>query len=81
MFNPGMFGVSPQQAEQAREVGEHMGMQIIKHRKDGRLEVKFFLLNPGESFDLGEPVDKLCDQLAWGFSTMFGVKGKIVNVE
>jgi NDP-sugar pyrophosphorylase family protein len=50
MFNPGMFGVSPQQAEQAREVGEHMGMQIIKHRKEGRLEVKFYLLNPGESF-------------------------------
>jgi len=81
MFNPGMFGVSPQQMEQAREVGEHLGMQIIKHRKEGRLEVKFFLLNPAENYDLGEPVDKLCDQLAWGFSTMFGIKGKIVNVE
>jgi hypothetical protein len=56
-------------------------MQIIKHRKEGRLEVRFVLLNPAESYDLGEPVDKLCDQLAWGFSTMFGIKGKIVNVE
>ena len=81
MFNPSMFGVSPKQMEDAQEVGRHLGMQIVKHRKEGRLEVRFFLLNPGESYDLGEPVDKLCDQLAWGFSTMFGVKGKIVNVE
>lgn len=81
MFNPGMFGVSPQQIEQAREVGRHLGMEITKHRKEGRLEVRFYLLNPGEDYNLGEPVDKLCDQLAWGFSSMFGIKGKIVNVE
>ena len=81
MFNPSMFGVSPQQMEQAREVGRHLGMEITKHRKDGRLEVRFFVLNPQENFDLGEPVDKLCDQLAWGFSAMFGMKGKVINVE
>ncbi len=81
MFNPGMFGVNPRQMEEAQEVGRHLGMQIIKHRKEGRLEVKFFLLDPKESYDLGDPVDKLSDQLAWGFSAMFGVKGKITNVE
>ena len=81
MFNPSMFGVNPKQMEEAQEVGRHMGMQIIKHRKDGRLEVRFYLLDPKEQYDLGEPVDKLCDQLAWGFSAMFGVKGKIINVE
>ena len=45
MFNPSMFGVNPKQMEEAQEVGRHMGMQIIKHRKDGRLEVRFYLLD------------------------------------
>ena len=81
MFNPGMFGISPQQMEQAREVGQHLRMEITKHRKEGRLEVRFFLLNPDENYDLGEPVDKLCDQLAWGFGSLFEIKGKIIDVE
>ncbi|KTB47852.1 hypothetical protein DEALK_06970 [Dehalogenimonas alkenigignens] len=81
MFNPGMAGISRQQMEQAQEVGRHMGMEITKRRKEGRLEVRFYLLDPNEKLDLGEPVDKLCEQLAWGFSTMFGIKGKIINVE
>jgi hypothetical protein len=56
-------------------------MEISKHRKEGRLEVRFILINPNENYDLAEPVDKLCDQLAWGFATMFDIKGKIINVE
>jgi hypothetical protein len=81
MFNPVMFGVNPKQMEEAQEVGRHLGMKIIKHRKEGRLEVEFYLLNPEENYNLGDPVDKISEQLAWGFSTMFGVKGKIINVE
>ena len=81
MFNPSMFGVSPQQMEQAREVGKHLRMEIRKFRKEGRLEVRFFLINPNEQYDIGEPVDKLCDQLSWGFANMFDIKGKIVDVD
>jgi len=81
MINPAMFGVSPQQMEQAKEVGQHLRMEIIKYRKQGRLEVRFVLINPNEDYDITEPVDKLCDQLAWGFNTMFDIKGKIVNVD
>jgi hypothetical protein len=81
MINPAMFGVSPQQMEQAKEVGRHLRMEIIKYRKQGRLEVRFVLINPNEDYDITEPVDKLCDQLAWGFNTMFDIKGKIVNVD
>ena len=80
MINPAMFGVSPQQMEQAKEVGRHLRMEIIKYRKQGRLEVRFILINPNEDYDVGDPVDKLCDQLAWGFNTMFDIKGKIINV-
>jgi hypothetical protein len=76
-----MFGVSPQQMEQARQVGQHLRMEIRKFRKEGRLEVRFFLINPTEQYDVGEPVDKLCDQLSWGFANMFDIKGKIVDVD
>ena len=81
MFNPAMFGISPQQMDQAREVGQHLKMEITKYRKQGRIEVRFFLINPNENSPLSDPVDKLADQLAYGFSTMFDMKGKIVNVD
>jgi len=81
MFNPGMFGVSPQQMEQAKEVGKHLRMEIRKYRREGRVEVRFFLINPAENYPLSEPVDKLADQLAYGFATMFDMKGKIVDVD
>jgi hypothetical protein len=56
-------------------------MEIRKYRKQGRLEVRFFLINPNEQYDIGEPVDKLCEQLAWGFANMFDIKGEIVDVD
>jgi len=67
--------------EKAQEVGQHLKMEVRKYRKQGRLEVRFFLVNPGEQYDVGEPVDKLADQLAWGFANMFDIKGKIVDVD
>lgn len=67
--------------EKAREVGQHLKMEVRKYRKQGRVEVRFFLINPGEQYDIGEPVDKLADQLAWGFANMFDIKGKIVDVD
>ena len=73
--------MSPQQIEQAKEVGQHLRMEIRKYKKQGRVEVRFMLVNPAEQYDLGQPVDKLADQLAYGFYTMFDMKGKIVEVE
>jgi len=67
--------------EQAKEVGQHLRIEIIKHRRQGRLEVRFVPINPADTVDLGAPVDSLCDQLAWGFATMFDIKGKIINVD
>jgi len=60
-------------------VGQHLRMEIIKHRRQGRLEVRFVPVNPAENVDLGGPVDSLCDQLAYGFATMFDIKGKIIQ--
>jgi len=62
-------------------VGQHLRMEIRKYRKEGRVEVRFFLINPAENYPLSEPVDQLADQLAYGFSTMFDMRGKIVDVD
>lgn len=60
-------------------MGQHLRMEIIKHRRQGRLEIRFVPVNPGDNVDLGAPVDSLCDQLAYGFATMFDIKGKIIQ--
>lgn len=67
--------------ERAREVGQHLRMESRRYRKQGRVEVRLFLINPAEQYDIGEPVDRLADQLAWGFANMFDIKGKIVDVD
>jgi len=67
--------------EQAREVGQHLKMEVRKYRKQGKLEIRFFLVDPDDRYDIGEPVDKLADQLAWGFGNVFDIKGKIVDVD
>jgi len=67
--------------EKAREVGQHLKMEVRKYRKQGKLEIRFFLVNPNDRYDIGEPVDKLADQLAWAFANMFDIKGKIVDVD
>jgi len=81
VFGPGMFGLSPQQMEQGKEVGQHLTMELRKHRREGCLEVKYMLINPEENFDIGNAIDQLADQLAWGHKTFFDMKGKIVNVD
>ncbi len=79
MFNPAMLGVSPQQMQQAKAVGQHLRIELIKYRRQGRLEIRFIPINPAEDVDLGAPVDSLCDQLAYGFNSMFDIKGKIIQ--
>lgn len=62
-------------------MGKHLRMEVKKYRRTGKVEVRFSKVNEGEDFDLGQPVDQLCNQLTWGFNKFFGVKGKIVDVE
>ena len=83
MFNPGMFGVSPQQMEAAKEIGQHLRMEIRKYHKDGRLEVRYILNNPQDavSFSVPQAIDQLAEQLMWGHSTFFDMKGKVINVD
>ena len=81
MFNPAMMGISPQQMEQAQEVGRHLRMEITTYKREGRMEVKYILANPDEPVDLGRFIEQLCQQLMYGHKTMFGITGKIRDVE
>lgn len=76
-----MFGLSPQQMEAGKEVGKHLKMEVTKHRREGRLEIKYILIDPNEDFDAGQAIDQLADQLIWGHYTFFDMKGKVIDVD
>jgi hypothetical protein len=81
MVNPGMFGFSQQQMEQAKEVGQHLRMEVRKFRQRGEVQVQFILIDPNEEYDLGNAVDRFTEQLTWGFANMFDIKGQIREME
>ncbi|MDY6916922.1 MAG: hypothetical protein SVP26_03110 [Chloroflexota bacterium] len=56
-------------------------MEITKYPREGKLEVRYVLADPNDSFDMRKAIDQLADQLAYGHSMMFDMKGKIVTVE
>jgi predicted RecB family endonuclease len=82
MFNPGMFGFSPEQMQSAREVGKHLRTEIRKCPREGRLEIRYLAIHPGDTKALetaAGAVDTLAAQLAYMHDTMFGMKGEIIN--
>ena len=84
VFNPGMFGVTPQQMQAAREIGRHLRIEIRKCPREGRLEIRYIAINPGDTKALETAtngVDTLAEQLACMHDTMFGMKGKIVHAD
>ena len=81
MFNPAMFGLNPQQMEAGKEIGKHLKMEVKRHHKDGRLEIKYVLLDSSEGFDVGQAVDQLAEQLIWGHYSFFGMQGKLIDVD
>jgi len=83
-FNPGMFGVSPQQMQQAREVGNHLRVEIRKCPNEGRLEIRYIAINQEDTQALqtaANGVNTLAEQLAFMHDTMFGMKGEIIHVD
>ena len=49
MVNPGMFGITPQQMQAAREVGKHLTVEIRKCPRESRLEIRYIAINPGDA--------------------------------
>jgi hypothetical protein len=81
MINPAMFGLSPQQMEAGKEVGKHLKMEVTKYPKEGRLEIRYMLIDASENFDVGQAINQLADQLIWGHYTFFDMKGKVIDVD
>jgi len=83
-FNPGMMGFDPQQMQAAREIGKHLRLEVRKCPKEGRLEIKYVAVDPGDArsqVTIANCVEGLAMQMAVIHDTMFGMKGKIIQEE
>lgn len=81
-FNPGMMGFDPQQMQAAREIGKHIRLEVRKYPREGRLEIKYIAVNPGDvrsQTAIANCVEGLVMQMAVIHDTMFGMKGKIIQ--
>ena len=81
-FNPGMMGFDPQQLAAAREIGKHLRIEVRKCPKEGRLEIRYVAVNPGDprsQVTIVNCVEGLAMQMAVIHDTMFGMKGKIIQ--
>jgi len=83
MFNSGMFGVTPQQMQAARQIGKHLRIEIKKCPSEGRLEIRYIAINPGDRQAIetaANAVNNWAEQIAVMHDTMFGMKGQIIHV-
>ena len=81
-FNPGMMGFDPQQIQAAREIGKHIRLEVRKYPREGRLEIRYVAVNPGDvrsQETIANCVEGLAMQMAVIHDTMFGMKGKIIQ--
>ena len=81
-FNPGMMGFDPQQMQAAHEVGKHLRLEVRKWPREGRLEIRYVAVNPGDARSqatITNCVEGLAMQMAVIHDTMFGMKGKIIQ--
>lgn len=83
MFNPSMFGLTAEQMAAGKEVGNHLRMEIRVHHQEERVEVQHIPITAEDAkeFDMRQAVDRFAEQLAWGHHAMFGMQGKIVDVD
>ena len=83
-FNPGMMGFDPQQMQAAREIGKHLRLEISKCPREGRLEIKYIAVNPDDprvQATIANCVESLAMQTATIHDTIFGMKGKLIQVD
>jgi len=83
MFNAGMFGFSPEQMHAAQEVGRHLGIEIRKCPREGKLEIRYLAIDPADTKALetaANGVDTLAAQIAYMHDTIFSMKGEIIHV-
>lgn len=81
MSDTDIFGLAPEFVERAKEFGRQVSLEVVKHRRDGVVQVKYTLISPSSNFDIDSLVDELADKLIWGHATAFGMKGTISEAE
>ncbi len=74
-----VLGISPELMKQAEKLGECFRIEILKHRSEGRVEIRYMLTAPCSAVDIGKMADELANQLAWGHHIAFGMKGTIAE--
>jgi len=84
MFNPAMFGITPEQMQLMQGLGTRLRVEIRKCPREGKLEVKYTPLNPqdGEAIQMtARMIDSWVEQFAYVHNSFFGMKGEITHVE
>ena len=79
MVNPLMFGLSPQQLQQAREAGNYVSARFVKRRAEGKFTVQFIPKRDG--VELAPIVDKMVESMASQLYNFFGIGGEIEDAE
>ena len=83
-FDPEMMGFNPEQLAAAREIGKHVRLEMKKSAKQGRLEIQYVSVNPEDPRALAaiaNCVESFAMQMASMHDTIFGIKGKITNID
>ena len=86
MVNPMMFGVSPQQAQAAKEIGNQVTAKLNKHRSQASFTVTFVPKNSPAvlnqmGIDLGKMVDGMVENMGTQLYSFFGIGGEIVDAD
>jgi len=81
-FNPAMFGVDPKQLEAAHEIGKFLRLELRKCPREGRLEIKYIPIDPGDPRSqqtMVTCIEGFAMQAAMIHDMLLGMKGKIIH--
>ena len=76
-----VFGINQEALERAKQIGNHYTMEVVKSRRDGKIDIKLIPKDEWAKSQLSEFIDGLTNQLCSQFHIYFGMQGKIVDVD
>jgi hypothetical protein len=82
MFNPAMFGISPEQMQAAKQVGQLLKVEIRKCPREGRIEIRYVSLHEKDKQSqeaIAGLVNNFSGQMAYLHDTLFAMKGDLIH--
>jgi len=82
MFNPAMFGVSPEQMQAAKQIGQLLKVEIKKCPREGRIEIRYVSLHPKDKQSqeaIAGLVNNFAGQMAYLHDMLFSMKGDLIQ--